>query len=394
MKVVVNGAGIDNTANAKLWLLQNRNMYIQDLYQIGPVVFTGSPPNNPPGPSFVPPGWVSAPILYQWTDADYPIKSTYLGSTFYPERIKRGSLTYKIGMAASSLTFDLYTQDTQQPYPGGPGALGNVSGDPGYINPYPGETANPIQGPRGYPPYEDPSMTYKPGNQPGNGWGLASTLKVAFTQGDMDGLPFTMYRAFMPTPGDADTIGIAQIFAGYISKSEITRSKVTVTVDSLMQVFQTKVPTQLIEPGDRGWSYIPRSKWDASFTVLGNVSTTSVILLNFQDNFGQQPNYGGDGSDFNDGWALYTYQPWQGDVAPWETLRWNAYYSRRIRKMSLVNVDGTRYQVELYEPLPMQPWRLGSEGDQIFLWKKAGIANGSSPYGPGFPYVPPAEAAV
>lgn len=386
MKTVWNGAGLDNTANAKLWLLQNRNMYIQDLYQLGP----GSPtslasiqvPGVPPDPNVPAP----TPWLYQWTDADYPIKSTYLGATFYPEPIKRGTLKYKVGLQASELQFELYTRDIQQPW----GAAGqDTSGDPGLV--YPSGTSNPLTGPRGYPPYEDPAMTYKRSADGKGGWGLANTLKLAFAEGDMAGLPFTLYRAFMPTPGDADTIGIAVMFTGYITKCEIGRSKISITVASLIQAFQTKVPTQLIEPGDRGWSYDPKINPDYYFSVH-NTSTPSVIHA-FSGIVGTGSPPIGDGSGMTDGSLLYFYDNDPRDVAPWQATKWNTLYQRRIRTATF-NATDNFYYIYLFDPLPMQPWSLSIEHDRCYVFLKRSMVSGTSGRGPGFPYVPPPEAAV
>lgn len=353
MKTVINGAGLDNTATAKLWLLQNRNMFVQDLYQIGPYTPFGAPASGTAGRTY-------APLQYYWTDADYPIKSTYLNTTYYPQRIERGSLKYEVGTKPSEYQFTVYTQEAQQPL---------VYGDSSV---------------RGHPPYQDAIMTV--GDSAGN-WTLAQTLKQALANGDLDGVPFSIWRAFMPTQGDADTIGVARMFFGYISKLEVTRSYVKITAASIIQTFQSQIPIQIIEPGDRGGSFIPPTTYDYAAQVsdptqYGLPWSQQYIYVTF----GIPPPF----QDYTDGWILYEYDDFGGDVGPWTVTKWNPYYVRRIRSVSAFGIGALVY---LYHPLPMMPWKFSIEEDTCYFWKRTSLSNTNSK-APGFPYVPIPETAL
>lgn len=345
MKIVYNGAGSDNTATVKNYLLATRNPIVHNLFQIGPSrmprpLGTGQPADLPP--------WA-----FYWTDADYPIHSTYLNATYLPQKIKRSSLEYKIGTESSTLNIELNTLDIQQPLI---------------------FTASP----RGMPPYQDAAMTLNNSADSAGGWQMIYTLKAAIAQGDLDGLAFTLWRVFEPTLGDADTLGVCAMFRGYIGGATCSRSKISLQVISLMQTLQTQTPTQTIQPSDRGWLYTPRTNFDFA-TVVDYVHSASSFVwvtgATIADHL------------IADGWMVF--------VASASVYRnsgtyptYNSFYQRRIRdNVTFSNPFGVGAETLLYmyEPLPWQ----ARNGDTAFLFAP------STPSGTkGFPYVPIPETVV
>ena len=345
MKTVYNGAGVDNTAAVKAYLLATRKPIVHNLYQFGPSriprpLGTGQPADMPP-------------MAFYWADADYPIYSTYLGQTFLPQKIKRSSLEYKLGTESSTLSLDLNTQDIQQPL------IATTS-------------------PRGMPPYQDAAMTLNNAADGVGGWQMIYTLKNAIAQGDLDGMAFTMWRVFEQTAGDADTLGVAAMFRGYVGGATASRSAVNLQIASLMQTLQTQVPTQTIQPGDRGWLYTPRTNFDYA-TVVDYMHTASSFAWVTGATIADHA--------LSDGWMVF--------VASASVYRnsgsyptYNSYYQRRIRdNVTFSSPFGTGAEILLYmyEPLP---WKVYN-GDTAFLFMP------STPSGTkGFPYVPIPETVA
>ena len=345
MKIVYNGIGADNTLATKNYLLASRNPIVHNLYQIGPSriprpLGTGQPADLP--------SWA-----FYWTDADYPIHSTYLAATYMPQKIKRSTLQYKLGTESSTLSLDLNTLDIQQPL--------ILTGSP-----------------RGMPPYQDAAMTLNGATDLVGGWQMIYTLKAAIAQGDLDGLAFTMWRVFEQTKGDADTLGVCAMFRGYISGAICTRSSISLQVASLMQTLQVQVPTQTIQPSDRGWLYTPRTNFDFA-TVVDDLHTSSSFVwvtgATITDHV------------LGDGWMVFVASAGvYRNSGTYPT--YNSYYQRRIRdNVTFSNPFGAGPAVLLYmyEPLP---WKVYS-GDTAFLFSP------STPSGTkGFKFVPIPETVA
>jgi hypothetical protein len=83
------------------------------------------------------------------------------------------------------------------------------------------------------------------------------TFLQSFAQGLWQGGFVRWWRTLMPTYGDCDTLGAVQMFRGRISAVDVDRLKVKVTVNSILEIFKWKVPTQTIEPSNRAAQYGP-----------------------------------------------------------------------------------------------------------------------------------------
>src|SRR5262249_39954575 len=62
-----------------------------------------------------------------------------------------------------------------------------------------------------------------------------------------DNWPVRIWKVFMPTPGDANTLGATEWFGGRIDNAEIDRGKIQFSVSSFLNVVAQKVPSTVIE---------------------------------------------------------------------------------------------------------------------------------------------------
>jgi hypothetical protein len=65
--------------------------------------------------------------------------------------------------------------------------------------------------------------------------------------GYFDSKTFRLWRAIMPTPGDANTYGACILFGGRVADTKIERGKITLTVNSFLDVINQEVPPNVIE---------------------------------------------------------------------------------------------------------------------------------------------------
>jgi hypothetical protein len=131
------------------------------------------------------------------TAFDRPLTWSQVG-TFLPGRFVRGQIDSQIGLDTVSMDLEWYLRDAD--------------------------------------------IFYTPSGQ------SAITQIQAFERGLWDNGLVNLYRAIMPTLGDCNTLGAAQMFGGRISEiSELSRTVVKLKVNSLLELLDQNVPTNLIE---------------------------------------------------------------------------------------------------------------------------------------------------
>ena len=86
--------------------------------------------------------------------------------------------------------------------------------------------------------------------------------------GKYDNKKFKLWRAVMPTPGDAKTLGACKFFGGWISKSVVQRGEIAFTIDSFLNVLNQKVPVATIQ----STSVIPAFTGATPVTVDGETA--------------------------------------------------------------------------------------------------------------------------
>jgi hypothetical protein len=96
-----------------------------------------------------------------------------------------------------------------------------------------------------------------------------SVYKTAI-DGYYDNWPVRVWTAFMPTSGDVETYGCAELFGGRIGPIKVDRGEIVFTVNSFLDVINQSLPNQTIEltnpllayestpAEDWGFPYVPK----------------------------------------------------------------------------------------------------------------------------------------
>jgi Uncharacterized conserved protein (DUF2163) len=191
-----------------------------------------------------------------------------------------------------------------------------------------------------------------------------------------------VWRCYMPTPGDANTFGAMELFAGFIGDATPERGLITFSVNNYLYLLNQKVPTGIIEVTNTlasysggsppsGFSVIPQ------FNVVAGSTDTVLIADQISPNAGSIP-----GTDSLDG----AYLVFNG--GPGMTLQ--GQYSI-IGRNTTVNISGTNHaQFQLYSPLP---WAPTPGVDTFYICGQSPINQADGDYY-GFPYVPAPETAA
>lgn len=268
------------------------------------------------------------PMALWLTDWESPLLWSAWG-TFQPAVIKRGTVTSKIG-------FDVESLDVTWS-PKAAGFTQSIA------------TANPYQ--------------------------LAQI-------GYYDNWKVRVWTVYMPTPGDANTYGASELFGGRIADTTIERGDIQFKVNSLLDVVNQQVPTNLIELLNTAAAYAGATPPAGSseipqFDVITGDSTTQVI----GDCTNVGPHHIFDTNKLQHGYLVFNDGPGATLAAVWSAIQQNVE----------VTIGGVHYnQFVLYAPLPWPP----TPGVDTFYVSAASPINQSDGDYIGFPYVPSPEAAV
>jgi hypothetical protein len=113
-----------------------------------------------------------------------------------------------------------------------------------------------------------------------------STVYELARAGYYDNWPARMWTAYMPTPGDADTLGCSELFGGWIQNLKISRGEVVFTVESFLNAVNQMVPINVIENTNtlasfKGATPPPDLSYIPQFIVKddGGAVNTNTILV-------------------------------------------------------------------------------------------------------------------
>jgi hypothetical protein len=94
---------------------------------------------------------------------------------------------------------------------------------------------------------ESVDITWSPRNRTATG-NIQNTSPYELARvGFFDNMRFRMWRTVMPTPGDADTFGAAEWFAGWIGDAQTQDGAIQFSINSYMYALNQKVPSGVIE---------------------------------------------------------------------------------------------------------------------------------------------------
>ena len=202
------------------------------------------------------------------------------------------------------------------------------------------------------------------------------TQLQAFERGLWDAGWINVYRAVMPVPGDCDTFGAMQIFGGRIAEiAQLSRVGVRLKVNSLLELLDLNVPTNLIEPTNVQCEYgigQPPAGLSALpvFSAVDGSSTSMLLGDCISPNAGQVF----DSDIFNFGYIRFVSGTSLGQIF------------RTVRMSRPYNGHNSFY---FYDPLPWLP----TAGEQFIAYVPY-ARNAAGAVYQGFPYVPPPETAT
>lgn len=317
MRTFLDGSGNDSTSAVLAHLAAHRALCIADLYVI----------NTAPqyagqylGRQFLLTNWAHS-LVWNYSGN----RSTKTGNRFFPGTISRGEVESKIGLEADTL-----------------------------------------------------DVTWSPNDsdilaQDGSPLVTVLTALQGFTSGVWDNGILEVWRCLMPTPGDCNTLGACLMFAGRIGDLEPNRLAVKITVQSRLEVLNTHVPTNVIEPTNILAQYsvgmIPTGG-PSSFAVVAGTTVAKV--------FADASPTMTDGT-YDSGYIVFTGGKMAGTY-------------RAVRAQT---VESGHHAFYLLEPLPFVP----TVGDALAAYVPiprdlAGAAAAGAAFA-AFPFVPsPVNSAV
>ncbi len=274
------------------------------------------------------------PNAIRLTDYDGPIVYQPWG-TFSPAVVKRGTVTCKVGLEIQNTTIT-WT----------PGSL--QSGTAAFSNSV--TTANPIQ-----------------------------LAKAHF----YDNWPVRIWKIFMPSPGDAMTLGGCAWFGGRVGTVAYGRSGLVLNCSSFLDVVTQKIPANVIEStstlaGYTGASLVAGETSQPTFVTVTQSTTTSIIADCLSPTAFKI--YGG--NLFVGGYMVFLAGTGATLAGVWSAIGNNG---------SFRDGNGNHHSAfALYSPLPWVP----TPGvDKFYVSPTAPINIADGDYY-GFPYVPAPQSAV
>lgn len=198
-----------------------------------------------------------------------------------------------------------------------------------------------------------------------------------------DNWPVRVLRAFMPTPGDADTLGCADWFGGRVDTVDVARNKLVFNVNSLVNVVTQKVPSTVVEVTNTlaATTAVTLPVGDSSiplFTCFTGSSDNQILA----DCSSPTVNRIYSGNEFVGGYMVFLSGAGATLAGAWSAISGNGRYT---------DGHGNHHSIfTLYSPLP---WPPTPTVDRFYVSKAAPINLADESYY-GFPYVPSPQSAV
>lgn len=320
MRKVIAGDGTDSTSAVLSWLAANNNLRLANVYLIG----------KPEDPLAL---WLTdyeSPLCWPcWTSEKKNPNGT--ANAFDPAVITRGTVTSKIGLEVESL--DLTWSPVNKTY------TTSIA------------TASPYQ--------------------------LASP-------GYYDNWEVRVWTVYMPTPGDANTLGCSELFGGRIGDTTVIRGQIKWKVNSFLDVVNQNVPTNVIELLNTGAAYTgatPPAGYSHIPQFTAKVGSSTNVIVGAQT----YPNPGStlSANSVRGGFLVFNGGPGATLTGIWSAILQNA-------TVTTGGGGGTHEdQFILASPLP---WPPTADVDTFYVSAAAPINQSDGEY-IGFPYVPAPQAS-
>jgi hypothetical protein len=212
--------------------------------------------------------------------------------------------------------------------------------------------------------------------------GTASPYQLA-AQHFYDNWPVLILRCFMPTPGDANTLGCAVWFGGRINTCGIARNKLTFNTKSYLDVVTQKVPSTVVEVTNTlaGTTAVTIPAGDASIPIFACFPGSSENYI-IADAVSPTADKIYSGNLFAGGYMVFLSGAGATLAGAWSAIGQNGEFT---------DGDGNHHsEFEIYSELP---WPPTPTADRFYVSMAAPINLDDEIYY-GFPYVPTPQAAV
>lgn len=197
-----------------------------------------------------------------------------------------------------------------------------------------------------------------------------------------DGQPLRSWTVYMPTPGDADSLGCSELFGGRIAMATIDRGKIAFKVNSFLDVLNTQIPINTIELTNTAASFRAATPPAGVATIpqfnIIDGSTPGVLIA---DCISPSAHH-----IFADTKLMNGYVVFNQGVSQTLPGVWSA-----IAKNETVTIAGIDYnKITLYTPTPWSP----TPGTDTFYVSGAAPINFDDGEYVGFPFVPSPQSAI
>lgn len=204
----------------------------------------------------------------------------------------------------------------------------------------------------------------------------ASPYQLA-AQHFFDNWPVLILRCFMPTPGDAETLGCAVWYGGRVRTCQPQRNKLVFNTRSFLDVVTQKVPSTVVEVTNTLASTSPVNlvPGDPSVPTFVAIRPSSVDYI-VADCIGPSSNKIYAGDVFSGGYMVFMGGPGATLAGAWSAIGQNGAFT---------DGDGNKHsEFVIYSPLPWPP----TPGVDTFFVSKTPPINQGDEGAYGFPYVP------
>ena len=198
-----------------------------------------------------------------------------------------------------------------------------------------------------------------------------------------DNWPVRIFKVFMPTPGDASTLGACAWFGGRIGATSVGRNEIEFTVNSFLDVVTQKLPANVIEStstlaGFTAASLVAGETSQPTFQVFAGTTTNSIIA----DCLSPTANKIYSGNLFVAGYMVFLPGAGATLAGFWSAIGGNGAY-----------IDGNGNHHSIFSIYTAMPWAPTPVVDQFYVSPAAPINSADGDFF-GFPYTPQPTVAV
>ena len=226
-------------------------------------------------------------------------------------------------------------------------------------------------------------ITYSPKTPRTFGVTVATANPMQFAQqGFYDNWPVYVWTVFMPTPGDANTLGCCELFGGRVATTTVDRTGIKWQVESFLNVVNLDVPPNMIEMTNALASFLGAQPPTGFANVPQFVIVAGGGIFNSPSEFfATSSNYPGQtwsNNTFANGFVVFTSGSLSGY---WSAIGSSGHYQP-------VSTDYNQFNV--YTPFPWAP----APGDTFYVSTKFPTDQSETTVYKGFPYVPDPTQAL